>query len=124
MANYFSPSTKLCYDTDIDYPSLPDDIIEVSAEKHIEIIDNLNNNKRVVIVDNEITYTDAAPLVISTWSEIRAKRNRLISRSDYTQMPDWPGDKEAWAAYRQQLRDIPQIYSKPELVEFPTPPGA
>ena len=30
----------------------------------------------------------------------------LLSLSDWTQLDDSPEDKEAWAIYRQQLRDL------------------
>ncbi len=54
---------------------------------------------------------------------LRAHRNQLLSESDWTQLPDATVDKEAWAAYRQQLRDITKTYdpATPEVI-FPTPP--
>ena len=38
--------------------------------------------------------------------EIRGARNKLLAESDWTQLSDSPVNKEAWAIYRQQLRDI------------------
>lgn len=38
--------------------------------------------------------------------EVRNQRNQLLKDCDWTQVPDAPVDKQAWAAYRQQLRDI------------------
>jgi hypothetical protein len=58
-----------------------------------------------------------------TWETIRLDRNSLLNASDYTQIPDFPGDKEAWVAYRQQLRDIPQQFSDPKDVVWPTKPN-
>lgn len=55
--------------------------------------------------------------------QIRAERNQLIADSDWTQLPDSPVDKEAWAAYRQALRDIPEQQGFPWDVEWPTPPS-
>ena len=40
------------------------------------------------------------------WSGVRSQRNRLLAESDWTQLPDAPVDAEAWAEYRQALRDI------------------
>lgn len=37
---------------------------------------------------------------------IRMRRNQLLATSDWAVLPDAPTDKEAWQAYRQQLRDI------------------
>ena len=54
---------------------------------------------------------------------IKRKRNKLLSQSDYTQMPDWPGDKTAWAEYRQALRDITTTFSDPNEVVWPKAPN-
>jgi hypothetical protein len=45
------------------------------------------------------------------WTAIRNKRNDLLSRSDWTQLPDASVDKQAWATYRQALRDITETYA-------------
>lgn len=44
----------------------------------------------------------------SAMSQIRSDRNRFLSDSDYTQIPDNPNPKKSeWATYRQALRDLP-----------------
>ena len=55
-------------------------------------------------------------------SEIRNQRNMLLSQSDWTQLADSPGDKAAWAAYRQVLRDIPEQSGFPDTVTWPALP--
>jgi hypothetical protein len=40
------------------------------------------------------------------WTVIRQQRNRLLAESDWTQLADSPADKDKWAVYRQELRDI------------------
>lgn len=52
----------------------------------------------------------------------RAKRDRLLARSDWTQVADAPVDQQAWAAYRQSLRDITQQAGFPNDVTWPTHP--
>ena len=45
------------------------------------------------------------------WVELRAKRDRLLAGSDWTQATDSPLTDEkklAWTSYRKLLRDIPQ----------------
>ena len=56
------------------------------------------------------------------WNEIRSKRNGFLSQSDWTQLDDSRENKEAWATYRQELRDIPQTFSTPESVIWPSKP--
>jgi hypothetical protein len=56
------------------------------------------------------------------WNEIRLKRNGFLAQSDWTQLEDSKENKEAWAGYRQELRDIPQAFSTPESVIWPSKP--
>jgi hypothetical protein len=57
--------------------------------------------------------------------EIRTKRNKLLSDSDWTQTLDSPlsaEQKQAWATYRQELRDITTQPGFPINAVFPTKP--
>ena len=67
---------------------------------------------------------EAAPQVERDlqWKAIRAERDRRLAASDWTQVSDAPVDAAAWAAYRQQLRDLPQNYILPSDVEWPEEP--
>jgi len=59
------------------------------------------------------------------WAQVRAERDRLLAASDWTQMPDAPLTaevKQAWADYRQTLRDIPQDFADPDDVVWPEQP--
>lgn len=56
------------------------------------------------------------------WADVRTKRSELLASSDWTQMPDVPAQtKQAWAGYRQELRDITK-QSDPFNVEWPVKP--
>jgi cyclopropane fatty-acyl-phospholipid synthase-like methyltransferase len=61
-------------------------------------------------------------------SEVRSYRNRLLSLSDWTRMDDNgldDDDRELWAIYRQELRDLPESLDGIESlndVPWPTPP--
>lgn len=60
---------------------------------------------------------------------LRAERDRLLAGSDWTQLPDSPlavEEREAWAVYRQALRDLPaaaEVLADPRSVSWPQPPG-
>lgn len=54
---------------------------------------------------------------------MRNHRNRLLVESDWTQLPDAPVDRDAWATYRQQLRDFPSTWTPAPTVTFPTAPN-
>lgn len=56
---------------------------------------------------------------------VRMERNRLLSISDWTQIPDVPLDnnkRAEWAAYRQELRDLLSKYDDPEKIVWPNTP--
>ena len=53
---------------------------------------------------------------------VRSKRESLLASSDWTQLPDSPVEKAAWATYRQSLRDITSQATFPTEVTWPTKP--
>lgn len=55
-----------------------------------------------------------------------AKRDRLLTESDYYVLPDYPSTEEGLAAvkvYRQALRDVPQQEDFPMTIIWPTKPA-
>ena len=53
---------------------------------------------------------------------IRESRNGKLTATDWTQLADSAADKEAWATYRQALRDVPTQSGFPWEVTWPTQP--
>lgn len=53
---------------------------------------------------------------------MRVHRDRLLAASDWTQLPDTPVDRDAWAKYRQTLRDFPATWKPAPTVKFPVAP--
>ena len=53
---------------------------------------------------------------------MRLHRDRLLKESDWTQLPDAPVDREAWATYRQALRDFPATWTAGPEADFPDTP--
>lgn len=122
MAIYYSNTFQGFYDTEVvQYLSLPDDVIEISSIMRDNLISELNTNNKSIVLNsnNEITLIEK----IISWDEIRGVRTMFLVESDYTQLPDFPeAKKQEWATYRQLLRDIPQTYSNPQDVIWPTKP--
>jgi hypothetical protein len=54
--------------------------------------------------------------------QMRFARNSLLTASDWSQLPDAPVDREAWATYRQALRDFPATWTEGPTAEFPDTP--
>jgi len=64
-----------------------------------------------------------APAAEDDMAWIRGERDRRIAETDWTQLPDVPeATRIAWQAYRQELRDIPQNYTDPLSITWPTKP--
>lgn len=58
-------------------------------------------------------------------SQERAKRNRLLIKSDWSQLPDVPEKiKLEWASYRKELRDITEQSGFPYDIIWPTKPNS
>jgi hypothetical protein len=55
-------------------------------------------------------------------ASVRSKRDAMLSDCDWTQLADAPVNKEAWATYRQALRDITTQEGFPFNVVFPEQP--
>lgn len=57
------------------------------------------------------------------FERFRLWRNAELASSDWTQVADAPCDKQAWAAYRQALRDLPAQNADPKKIVFPIRPA-
>jgi hypothetical protein len=54
--------------------------------------------------------------------DVRAQRNNLLIESDWTQIDDVPVNKQAWAVYRQALRDLTEQEGFPWDLTWPEKP--
>lgn len=86
----------------------------------------LNIDEENYLCDSFVSYShdpsSASDEVVL--AAVRFYRNHLLLTSDWTQIQDSTADKEAWAIYRQQLRDLPVGTVDPRSIIFPTPPTA
>lgn len=69
-----------------------------------------------------LQHPTAEPTDVDLTRLMRAHRDRLLVESDWTQLPDAPVDRQAWAAYRQTLRDFPATWTPGPTVTFPVAP--
>jgi len=53
---------------------------------------------------------------------VRNSRTQMLKDCDWTQLADSTADKQAWAAYRQALRDITSQVGFPWTVQWPEQP--
>ena len=61
--------------------------------------------------------------IFDSWESVKQERNMILQQTDYTQLLDYSKpDREKWAKYRQELRDLPNKFTKPEEAFFPLDP--
>ena len=75
-------------------------------------------------MNHDLTSTlDPEEVPAEWWAErMRLHRDRLLKESDWTQVADAPVDKQAWATYRQTLRDFPATWTPGPEADFPDTP--
>lgn len=56
------------------------------------------------------------------WERLRNRRDSLLKDCDWRMVPDAPWDSSVWEAYRQELRDLPNVTNDPKLAAWPEKP--
>ena len=85
----FSLKNKAFYDMDLSYLDLPNDLIEITAEKHTELLNALNSS---CIIFDDLTYSDPKPSKFhkwngSDWIDPRTEEEKLAyKRSQYPKL--------------------------------------
>jgi hypothetical protein len=67
--------------------------------------------------DNEVVSDELHLARLRSW------RDSELVKTDFSQLPDSPVDKSAWAEYRQLLRDLPKQNKNPQLIVIPIRPA-
>jgi hypothetical protein len=77
-----------------------------ATEKLVPAMPHLYNGMCCTVNVEPKTDQELKDRTHNEWANIRHERNRLLAESDWTQLADSPADKDKWAVYRQELRDI------------------
>ena len=84
-----SLSQQIFYDSDLNYPELPDDLTEVSTDKHFELLTAINSG---CIIFSDLTYSDPRPSQFHEWDgtewiDPRTEEEKLThKRSQYPKL--------------------------------------
>lgn len=128
MAKFFSPGTRSFYDDQIHgTASIPLDALLITDEQHRLLLEAQADGRVIAVADGQVVVQEPQPPTTEQLLDaLRRKRDRLLRESDFTQIPDAPlsdDARAAWAAYRQALRDLPEIYADdPASAIWPTLP--
>jgi len=95
------------------------------TEKLVTCAPYVENDRVYVVKVEPISQADIDSKNQVKADEVRAERNQKLAESDWTQLPDAKTtvDTEAWATYRQQLRNITEQPGFPWNVEWPVRPA-
>jgi predicted oxidoreductase (fatty acid repression mutant protein) len=84
------------------------------------------NGEVIELTEDEVKELDKRHAEADlNFTHVRSQRDGLLSSSDWTQLADatlGAHTAEEWAAYRQELRDLPSKHSKVSEVVFPDDP--
>lgn len=103
---------------------------EKEIQESVEYVIEENVVKEIITTrdktQEEIEAENQTQLEVK-WHSVRFKRNNLLNESDISIVSDkWEqmdsDTKVLWSNYRKQLRDIPQVYSSPDDVIWPSKP--
>jgi hypothetical protein len=123
--HFYSPKTSGFYNKNI-HTSMPEDAFPVSDAKYDELMEGQSAGKKIVYKARKLQLEDYEVATV-TWEKIRDRRDTLLTKCDWTQIPDAPMDEETrtdWREYRQKLRDITESFPSPEQVVWPMAPDA
>ena len=124
-------------DVVLEGPQASGDHYQFSMRQGVEQIDGKWYTKYVlgpVFTDRPATETEPAKTAAEQEAEYKAQkdaeqaknvrqtRNDKLKECDWTQLADSTADKQAWATYRQALRDVPNQAGFPWTVDWPETP--
>ena len=106
------------------YAVVPDEMVPEIMETRgfCDIELNEDGTELVSFTAREIPEPKPEPM---TAEEARAKRDKLLAETDWTQVLDAPISaecREAFRVYRQALRDITEQEGFPSVIEWPVKP--
>ena len=86
-------------------------------------IEGAYSDDKFIVRDKKPIPLEKQEKGVDHWVLFRLERDRKLSASDWTQLPDAPVDQAAWAAYRQELRDITTQSGFPDSITWPIAPN-
>ena len=102
--------------------SILQQLVAAESEFYREVAINDESGNKIATTVEEIPQPTEEEKRAKKEAEVRAKRDYLISQTDFLLQPDYPisaKDLEKVKAYRQALRDVPSQEGFPDNVVWP-----
>ena len=124
---FYSPTTGGFYDRKIHGDAIPADAVEITCDEHAALLAGQSAGLRIEADDHghPVLRDTPVPAGEQLADAARARRDALITATDYLLMPDYPisaGQLAEVRAYRQALRDVPLQAGFPSGIDWPEPP--
>lgn len=125
MSMYFSPQYMGFYSSNVHGDNIPGDVVEINDGYYQQLLNDqaLGN---VIVFDEStrqpIAVTPAPISDVELAQAMRRQRDSLLGASDWTQVADAPVDRQAWRAYRELLRQVPDQAGFPQEIHWPLSP--
>ncbi|WP_281660513.1 tail fiber assembly protein [Microvirgula aerodenitrificans] len=124
---FYSKSTGGFYDAEIHGDAIPADAVEITRDEHAALLAGQSTGQRIEADEHghPVLRDTPVPGDEQLADAVRARRDALITATDYLLMPDYPISAEQLAevrAYRQALRDVPLQAGFPQTIDWPEPP--
>jgi hypothetical protein len=102
--------------------SMPDGVEQIDGKWYTKYILGpvFTDTEEATAAEQEAAYKAAKDAEQA--KSVRATRTERLKDSDWTQVADAPVDKEAWATYRQALRDVTGQEGFPWTIDWPEQP--
>jgi hypothetical protein len=103
-------------------PVTPGIRLEVPEGLTWDVVKGQQDGEEVTLVEDQ---SKVQARTQAAWTALRTQRNRLLQQSDWTALSDAhlsQDKKDAWFAYRQALRELPDETTNPLEAEWPTSP--
>ncbi len=124
---FYSAQTGGFYDREIHGDAIPADAVEITTTEHAALLAGQSAGQRIEADEHgrPVLRDTPAPDNDAQADAARARRDTLITATDYLLMPDYPISAAQLAevrAYRQALRDVPLQAGFPQTIDWPAPP--
>lgn len=123
---FYAKSTGGFYDRKIHGDAIPADAVEITHDEHAALLAGQSAGQRIEadVHGHPVLRDVPVPAGEQLADAARARRDALITATDYLLMPDYPistGQLAEVRAYRQALRDVPLQAGFPQTIDWPMP---
>ena len=122
----YSKTTGGFYSDAICYNVIPDDVVEITEDKHAELLSGYSTGKTISSDENgnPVLIALSGPTIDDLAARARTQRDDFLRETDWriiVAMESGNSISEDLKIYRQALRDLPAQAGFPDEITWPVP---